>query len=319
MISRFSFLTVPVVCALLCCVSLNSFATEPSQADKLADEYFQKQQWTEAKSAYQAIVSKQAKNYRAWYRLGIALIATNKPKDALAAFDNASKDTQIPSSLILYQQAKASKLIGENDSMWNYLQKAVENGYRALNEIEQEPLWDDVRSTETFKALLTGIDKTNRPCIYDEQYNAFDFWLGEWEVYGHADKKGPLVGHSKIKKEQSNCLVMEYWKGAISSTGTSMNFYDGVKNKWVQHWQSNSGTSISLEGGLEQEVMILKGKIYYPNTEQHPVRHFRGSWSLIDADTVKQSFEESIDKGQTWYPWFEGYYFRLNTNSEEIK
>lgn len=291
-------------------LALPSAATEPSQLDVLANQYFQQKEWTNAIQAYQPIVAAQPKNYRAWYRLGIAYVETNQAEQALIAFEKATKDSQIPVSLIFYQSARANKQLGDTESMWAHLERAVQSGYRLLDVIGQEPLWDDVRDTATFNSLLVDIDKTIRPCVYNSQYNDFDFWLGEWEVYGNANKQGPLVGNSKITKEQENCLIIERWDGAVSSTGTSMNFYDGIKGKWVQHWQSNSGTNISIEGGLKEGSMVLTGKIYYPNTEKNPVRHFRGTWTTIAPSMIKQSFEESIDKGQTWYPWFEGFYFK---------
>ncbi len=31
-------------------------------------------------------------------------------------------------------------------------------------------------------------------------YHAFDFWLGQWEVYGSLDKTGPILGKNNITK-----------------------------------------------------------------------------------------------------------------------
>jgi tetratricopeptide (TPR) repeat protein len=293
-----------------------SAATEPSELDILANQYFQQNDWTKVIQAYQPIVAEQPKNYRAWYRLGIAYVENKQAEQALIAFEKATQDNQIPVSLIFYQSARANKQLNNTESMWAHLEQAVQSGYRSLTVIAQEPLWDDVRDSATFNSLLVDIDKTIRPCVYNSQYNDFDFWLGKWEVYSNAKKQGPLIGNSEISKEQQNCLIIERWDGAVSSTGTSMNFYDGIKGKWVQHWQSNSGTNISIEGGLTDGSMILTGKIYYPNTEKNPVRHFRGTWTSTAPGVVRQFFEESIDKGQTWYPWFEGFYFKQESLPE---
>jgi hypothetical protein len=290
--------------------SFPSTATEPSQSDVLANQYFQQKDWTNTIQAYQPIVAAQPKNYRAWYRLGIAYVETKQAEQALAALEKATKDSQIPVSLIYYHNARANKQLGDTESMWAQLLKAVQSGYRSLDVIAEEPLWDDIRDTATFNSLLVDIDKTIRPCFHNSRYNDFDFWLGKWEVYANAKKQGPLIGNSEISKEQENCLIIERWDGAVSSTGTSMNYFDGIKGKWVQHWQSNSGTNISIEGGLKEGSMVLTGKIYYPNTEKNPVRHFRGTWTTVEPGVIKQFFEESIDKGQTWYTWFEGFYFK---------
>lgn len=148
-------------------------------------------------------------------------------------------------------------------------------------------------------------------------YHAFDFWVGNWDVYGDAEKSGPLLGTNRIIKSQGGCLITEHWTSAKGNTGTSMNFYDGIQNKWVQHWVSEGGISISYSGGLENGSMVLTGKIYYAKREDHPIRDFKGIWTPLDKDVVKQHFEESIDGGKTWQPWFTGYYFKRDSQIDK--
>jgi len=157
-------------------------------------------------------------------------------------------------------------------------------------------------------AQETDTEKEN-PC---EQpiYHAFDFWVGEWNVYGAPDKSGPIVGTNTIKKSQGGCLLTEHWISSRGTTGTSMNFYDGTQDKWVQHWVNEGGISISYSGGLDNGSMVLTGKIYYAGKDDHPIRDFKGIWSPLEDGSVKQHFEESTDGGKTWQPWFTGYYFK---------
>lgn len=157
--------------------------------------------------------------------------------------------------------------------------------------------------------------KKPNPC---EQpiYRAFDFWLGEWEVYGKEDKTGPLLGTNSITKTQGGCLVMEQWTGASGTTGTSMNFYNGTIDQWVQHWVSPGGVSISYQGGLVGDAMVLQGKIYYATQKEHPVRDFKGTWTPLASGAVKQHFEESIDGGTNWKPWFTGFYFKKGDSTQ---
>lgn len=151
--------------------------------------------------------------------------------------------------------------------------------------------------------------QTSNPCAA-APYTDFDFWEGEWEVYGQADKSGKLLGTNSISKEQGGCLLTERWTGVSGSTGTSMNFYDGVKKQWVQHWVSPGGVSISYFGGLEKGSMALKGKIFYATQQNNPIRDFKGTWTPLPNGSVRQFFEESTDGGKTWNPWFEGFYFK---------
>lgn len=155
------------------------------------------------------------------------------------------------------------------------------------------------------------------PCQFAPKFSDFNFWLGHWDVYGDIEKTTPLFGTNTIEKDQNGCLVTENWVGASGSTGTSMNYYDGTKEKWVQHWVSATGTVINIEGGLEHNSMTLTGKIFYINTEENPVRDFRGTWTPVKAGVVRQFFEESVDGGKTWYPWFEGFYFRSEIESSQ--
>ncbi|TDF37343.1 hypothetical protein EYS14_14415 [Alteromonadaceae bacterium M269] len=159
-------------------------------------------------------------------------------------------------------------------------------------------------------AQSTSETPTTHPCQFDTKMSHFDFWLGQWDVYGDLKKTTPLFGKNVIEKNQNGCLMTEHWTGARGSTGTSMNYYDGTKKKWVQHWVSATGTVINIEGGLENNSMVLTGEIFYINTDENPIRDFRGTWTPVKEGVVRQFFEESIDNGKTWTPWFEGFYFR---------
>ena len=173
-------------------------------------------------------------------------------------------------------------------------------------------------ATKTLPAKQLPVDKVINPCMHDDKFRAFDFWLGDWEVYGKLDKTGPLFGHNSITREEQGCLIMEHWRGASGSTGTSMNYYDGIIGQWVQRWVSGGGTVIDYSGGLidladNKQAMRLKGKIFYVSSKQQPqIRDFRGTWSSLDGGVVQQLFEESIDGGKTWKVWFNGYYFPMD-------
>jgi len=36
----------------------------------------------------------------------------------------------------------------------------------------------------------------------------------------------------------------------------------------------------------------------------------RGTWTRLADGRVRQLFEQSRDRGETWYVWFDGYYVR---------
>ena len=147
------------------------------------------------------------------------------------------------------------------------------------------------------------------PCQMNPRHQQFDFWLGQFDVYGDFQKNTPMAGTNNITKHQKGCLILENWTGSKGSTGTSMNYYDGTIDKWVQHWVSADGTTINIEGNIVDGSMVLVGKIYYVNAKENQIRDFKGTWTALENGVVRQFFEESIDSGKSWVAWFEGFYF----------
>lgn len=145
-----------------------------------------------------------------------------------------------------------------------------------------------------------------RPCFLRDEFRAFDFWLGNWEVTTADDK---LAGHNAITLREQGCYLFESWRGTSGVTGSSINYYDAANKKWVQHWVSPNGSQIHIAGGLVDGSMVLVGEIYYLARAQQA--DFRGTWTPLDDGRVRQFFEQSNDGGKTWAPWFEGFYRRI--------
>lgn len=143
------------------------------------------------------------------------------------------------------------------------------------------------------------------PCIDNLRFAEFDFWVGEWDVHT-AD--GTFAGSNSISRQESGCVLVEKWAGAGGSTGMSINYFDGASGEWVQAWHAAGGSQIDIRGGLTDEGMLLVGKIHYVANEA--TQDFRGLWTLLPDGRVRQFFEQSNDGGETWAPWFEGFYTR---------
>ncbi|MDJ0759677.1 MAG: hypothetical protein QNJ19_09765 [Woeseiaceae bacterium] len=141
------------------------------------------------------------------------------------------------------------------------------------------------------------------PCLAVDDFNAFDFWLGDWEVHT-AD--GTLAGQNTISKVHNGCLITESWRGAQGSIGTSINYLDRVEGEWVQIWNDAGGSQINIRGGLTDDGMLLVGKIHY--ISNGTTADFRGLWTPLPDGRVRQFFEQSVDGGETWTTWFEGFY-----------
>jgi hypothetical protein len=147
------------------------------------------------------------------------------------------------------------------------------------------------------------------PCDNDQRFAEFDFWLGDWEVYT-AD--GTFAGTNSISKAERGCVLIENWKGAGGGTGMSINYLEHSSGDWVQIWNAAGGTQIDIRGGLTEDGMLLVGKIH--TVVDGKTADFRGLWTLLDDGRVRQYFEQSNDGGETWAPWFEGFYTRKDGN-----
>jgi hypothetical protein len=149
------------------------------------------------------------------------------------------------------------------------------------------------------------------PCEHREDFSQFDFWLGEWDVH---DADGTLTGTNRVEKSQAGCVLVENWVSATGIPGTSLNYFDVVTKQWVQNWIGAGGTQINIRGGLTEDGMLLEGQINYVANGTSAA--FRGLWTLLPDGRVRQYFEQSNDDGDTWAPWFEGFYTRTSNEQQ---
>lgn len=108
----------------------------------------------------------------------------------------------------------------------------------------------------TLFSINLGMTQNIQECdCCTENYNQFDFWLGEWNVYNENDN---LVGTNTIIKDYDNCVLVEKWVSSEKNKGTSTNFYDKTDGYWHQIWVDNSGYILKLKGNFITNSMILK-------------------------------------------------------------
>lgn len=144
-------------------------------------------------------------------------------------------------------------------------------------------------------------------CENNPEFDHFDFWLGDWNVYTNNDDR-TQIGTNSITKHYSGCLVKEEWLDANGNGGFSMNFYNPVRGHWRQVWVSN-GFFIDYTGGLnEAGQMVLQGE-----SDQYAANAtigFRGIWTPEDNGDVLQRFETLDAESGEWKVVFEARYVR---------
>ncbi|MEO1038548.1 MAG: hypothetical protein AAFX09_03305 [Pseudomonadota bacterium] len=150
------------------------------------------------------------------------------------------------------------------------------------------------------------IGQSTGPCDAVEALQAFNFWVGEWNVY---DGDGVYQGHNRISKTDGGCLIREEWTSANGNTGFSMNFRDHALDAWRQIWVS-PGLQLDYSGGLnEAGEMVLEGEVVYP--AQGLTAPFRGVWTPLEDGRVRQHFTQANAETGAWEDWFIGYYVRV--------
>lgn len=158
----------------------------------------------------------------------------------------------------------------------------------------------------SFTQLYSQNSETDACKCCTEHHDDFDFWLGSWTVY-NVDKK--IVGHNTITKLYDNCVLREEWVSQSTNRGTSTNFYNAQDNSWNQIWVDNSGFSLSLKGGLENGVMVLKSDLQEGKNGKY---YSQISWTPNNDGTVTQLWEYFKEDGTLIQEAFRGIYKKEN-------
>jgi len=133
--------------------------------------------------------------------------------------------------------------------------------------------------------LLTYSQSETCKCC-TENHQAFDFWIGEWEV---TNPDGTVAGKNSITKIQDKCILQENWIGTSGNAGTSMNFYNLKTQQWEQLWIDNSGSHLKLKGNRIGDRMILSSEEFTHTDGNEYVN--RITWSFNVDGTVRQLWE----------------------------
>jgi hypothetical protein len=135
------------------------------------------------------------------------------------------------------------------------------------------------------------------------EHRQFDFWLGEWNVYG---PQGKLAGTNSIRREIGGCVLHERYDTGRGYSGESFNVYDEPRKVWHQTWVDSGGLLLLLEGGFRDGKMILEGQT--TGADQKVMKH-RITWSANQDGTVRQLWESTGPNGE-WTVAFDGKYTR---------
>lgn len=269
-----------------------------------ADRLFEASEWDAAADAYALRTAVDSQDVVAWFRLAVSSRQAGRYDVARKALAQA-EDLQFSPVRIGLERARLNVLTDDADGALNELLSVASSGFTAVNIITADPVLATLAGDAAYDQLVAEMSRQAYPCEHDAAFSAFDFWLGEWDVHT-AD--GTYAGSNAIERAERGCVLIENWSSAGGGTGTSINYLDKMANKWVQVWNDASGSQINISGGLTEDGMLLVGTIHYvANGTTAP---FRGLWTPLPDGRVRQFFEQMSPDGETWSPWFEGFYSR---------
>lgn len=152
-----------------------------------------------------------------------------------------------------------------------------------------------------FALVVASFAQTPLPAPPPEA-RQFDFWVGEWEVFG---PKGKKQGDSRIESISGGWGLLENWTGGGGYTGKSLNTWLPVKKQWRQSWVG-TGDALELTGGLNDKgEMVLAGRSVGSDGKETIERI---TWTPNTDGTVRQHWQQSTDGGATWTTAFDGLY-----------
>lgn len=239
-----------------------------------------------------------------WYQRAVELRLAEDLDGAWAALEEADRQQYSPVRINL-EKARLYALAAEADQAVAALETIAASGFTAVGAIQGDPVLGTLAGHPGYDELVADMSVRAYPCAHDAAFGAFDFWIGTWEVH---DASGMLQGRNTITRDERGCMLTERWTNIAGGTGMSVNFLDRITGEWVQIWNSEGGSQIQIRGGMTDDGMLLTGTLHY--VAAGTTFPFRGLWTPLADGRVRQFFEQSNDDGETWVPWFEGFYTR---------
>jgi tetratricopeptide (TPR) repeat protein len=279
---------LPTLPALLLCSAALAATGEAEQADT----FFQAGDWEQSAAAYRDLTRKDEDNAQYWSRLGSSYHRLERYNDAMAAFETSLEiaGEEAPPATLLFL-ARSQAAAGQQDAAIGTLTTLAETGARPYLAVKGSEEFASMKNNGDYRGILEAM----KPC-QDEQYRAFDFWLGQWDVT--TPTRAGWQASSSITVSNDGCSIDENYTSPSGMHGKSINFYDAGRDVWHQTWIDNQGSPLYLEGKLEDGAMVLADE------------RNRITWTQLPDGRVRQLWEMSSDGGETWTTAFDGYYQR---------
>lgn len=116
------------------------------------------------------------------------------------------------------------------------------------------------------------------PCR-DAAHAEFDFWVGEWNVYGTNDV---FFGTNEVTSELDGCLVQEHWISGGGFRGRSLNTFDAETGTWHQDWASQVPIPFASTARLRTSGGIVDGSMVLADVRKTVFGPFADKWTWTE-------------------------------------
>lgn len=136
--------------------------------------------------------------------------------------------------------------------------------------------------------------------------DAFDFWVGEWEVFWYGQDSIRVTGSNRIEKILDGKVMQEHFRDPASGfQGTSISVYDPKKDRWEQAWADNSGSFLHFVGVTDNGQ-----RIFTMTEEDERGVLYRMVFTDIGPDSLTWTWEGTRDQGASWKTAWQIFYRR---------
>jgi len=270
----------------------------PDPRIKQAQQLETEKKTKEAFKLYEEIHKSTPDNNAITYKLGSMAHTEGNYKKAIKYYEQLAPNNN-PN--VLYNLACSYAMHGKERKALAVLESAVEKGFTQLGLMKTDPDLASIRDSEDFEAISRSVKAIEN----EPEAKKFDFWVGEWNVFGQT---GVKVGQSSIQKILKGNVILENWSGAGGIEGKSFNHYHMETGRWIQYWVDQNADRIYFEGNFDPEQNAM---VYFEQVDkdsQEPLR--RLTFFNISPDSVRQFSQLSSDYGKNWNVEYDFMYVR---------
>lgn len=270
-------------------------ADELRQWKRAGEEAFAQEQWGTAVENFRQVVEFERENLRAWALFARSLQLSGQSDPAIAAYLKVSQFGPQPRRWSLYHIAGLYAAQGERDMALDYLQEAVEAGYRQrdgdppIQEVEE---FASLRDDPEFERLA----ELTKPIAKRDSYRQCDFLIGNWSLLGPEEQS---VGTMEISVAESGFALVGSGLETTRSVRWSMvAFFNPELRRWRHIWLDSHGNVIELRGATgSEQSLVLEGELVTADGRRHLAQSV---CQELDGGRVRILLQQSADAGNSW-------------------